>query len=887
MPAPFDKLKFRPVVHLEEAVPRERLTARILDALPGTARLTLVMAPAGFGKTTVLAQIAARLAQGSDHRVAWLNCSLQDREPGVFVEDLCQACIEAGVVGVDATMGIAEMSHALGECAQPLTLFVDRYELASSAEVDALLGNLAVVLPRGVQCVVGSRVAPDLPLTTLQIEGHLRLIDVDPLRFTDDEARELLRATLPDASMNVVIARAAGWPVVLQLARLRMAAGGADPVLGAGLAGLPLHEVFDYLATQVFSALSPEDVQFLVDVAVLETIDIASANAVRDRGDSASHIERLKRMKPIVVVNTQPLGASLHPLLRDLLRSMLEREDEGGRAATLHARAAQHFAARGALHEAVSHAVLGGRIELAARILSDAGGIRMLVDQGVGRVRTLLQLLPPAIVQRHPRLRLLRIAQLLIEENGVEARLDLDRMTAGLGAMQAIDGLDEATRADLALAHVLMAVNDAEHTFRFQPWEMLAQAVAQARKHVIEDSRYLVLVLATEILMLQRYGPLDRAERRAAEAERLHEQGRYSYNIPWTWIYNARNAHARGDLALARQELQRASRKELDIFTFTHGSYGQMVHSLLGRLCLEEGALDEAFRHFEAIAPVKPMTLFEIHAGIYVWYPLCEFARGNASRALEMLANARQIAFDDNLPHLDILAAAHEVQILVATDRLALAEELARSTQLEHVLGIAGELGALPVDVVEAVIGACFDLALARGRLPTAARIADDALARALHTGHRLVEIGARLLAARGALARADAAAARAAVEQALRVAAACGAVQAFIWAGAAVRAIVRARATTARHDAAAWAAGVVAIADEGLQHRSVADALFTPRERDVLRGLVRGQSTKLIARELLLSPETIKHHLKAIFAKLGVRSRDDVVAEVRRRTLV
>ena len=887
MPARIDKLKFRPVVHLEEAVPRERLTARILDALPGTARMTLVMAPAGFGKTTVLAQIAARLAQGAGHRVAWLNCGLQDREPGVFMEGLCQAWIEAGVVGVDATMGTAEMSHALAECAQPLTLFVDRYELASSAAVDALLGNLAVLLPRGVQCLVGSRVAPDLPLTTLQVEGHLRLIDVDPLRFTDDEARELLRATLPEAAMSVVIARASGWPVVLQLARLRMAAGGADPVLGAGLAGLPVHEVFDYLATQVFSALSPEDVQFLVDVAILETIDIASANAVRDRGDSASHIERLKRMKPIVVVNTQPLEASLHPLLRDLLRSMLEREDEGGRAATLHTRAAQHFAARGALHEAVSHAVLGGRLELAARILSDAGGIRLLVDQGVGRVRTFLQLLPPAIVQRQPRLRLLRIAQLLIEENGVEARLDLDRMTAGLAAAHAIDGLDEATRSDVALARVLMAVNDAEHTFRFQPWEMLAQAVTQAREHAIEDSRYLVLALATEILMLQRYGPLDRAERRAAEAERLHEQGRYSYNIPWTWIYNARNAHARGDLALARRELQRASRKELDIFTFTHGSYGQMVHSLLGKLCLEEGALDEAFRHFEAIAPVKPMTLFEIHAGIYVWYPLCEFARGNASRALEMLANARQIAFDDNLPHLDILAAAHEVQILVATDRLEQAGELSRGTRLEHVLGIAGEQGALPVDVVEAVVGACFGLALAQGRLPAAGRIADDAVASALRTGHRLAEIVARLLVARVALARADAAAARAAVEQSLRVAAACGAVQAFIWAGTQVLSIVRSIAATAKHDAAPWAAAVVAIADEGLQHRSVADALFTPRERDVLRGIVKGQSTKLIARELQLSPETIKHHLKAIFAKLGVRSRDDVVAEVRRRTLV
>ncbi len=887
MPAPIDKLKFRPVVHLEESVPRERLTQRILDALPGTARLTLVMAPAGFGKTTVLAQIAAQLARGAEHRVAWLNCSLQDREAAVFMEDLCQAWIEAGVAGIDATMGVAEMCHSLAECAQPLMLFIDRYELASSAAVDALVGNLALMLPRGAQCVVGSRVAPDLPLTTLQVEGHLRLIDVDPLRFTDDEARELLRATLPDASMDVVIARAAGWPVVLQLARLRMAAGGADPVLGAGLAGLPVHEVFDYLVTQVLSALSAEDVQFLVDVAVLETITIASANAVRDRGDSASHIERLKRMKPIVVVNTHPLEASLHPLLRDLLRSMLERSDEGGRAATLHTRAAQHFAASGALHEAVSHAVQGGRLELAASILAEAGGIRLLIGHGVGRVRTLMQLLPPAIVQRHPRLRLLRIAQLVIEENGVEARLDLDRMAASISALHRPDELDEATRIDLALTRVIMAVNDAEHTFRFQPWEMLAQGATQARERVVEDSRYLVLVLAIEILMLQRYGPLDRAERRAAEAERLHQEGGYSYNIPWTWIYNARNALARGDLASARRELQRASRKELDIFTFTHGSYGQLVHSLLGRLCLEEGALDEAFRHFEAIAPVKPMTLFEIHAGVYVWYPLCEFARGNASRALEMLANARRIAFDDNLPHLDILAASHEVQILVATSRLAEAEELARAARLEHVLGIAGAPGELPVDVVEAVVGACFALALAKGRLAAAARIADDFLASASGTGRRLLEIVARLMAARVALARADAAAARASVEQALRVAAACGAIQAFIWAGADVLHIVRAIATTAKHDAAPWAAGVMAIADEGLQHRSVADALFTPRERDVLRGLVRGQSTKLIARELLLSPETIKHHLKAIFSKLGVRSRDDVVAEVRRRTLV
>ena len=886
MPSPSEKLKFRPIVHLEEAIPRDRLTRRILSALPSSARLTLLLAPAGFGKTTVMAQIAAQLAEDGE-RVAWLNCSQQDREPDVFVEDLGQALIAAGVSGIAASMGISEMAHALAGSAEGIALFVDRYELASSAQVDSLLSTLAVLLPQNVRCMVGSRVPPGLPLTALQVEGHLRVIDVDRLRFTDDEARDLLSAALPDAAMHLVIDRAAGWPFVLQLARLRMTTGGAHPVLDTGRAGLPIHEVFEYLATQVFSSLRDDDVQFLVDVAILESIDIASANAVRDRSDSASHIERLKLMKPIVVVNTQPLTASLHPLLRDLLRSMLERDDEGGRAATLHTRAAQYFAARGALHEAVSHAVLGGRLQLAAGMLADAGGICLLIDQGVGRVKTLLQLLPPSTVQKHPRLRLLRIAQLLVEENGVEARLDLARMTVGMDERRALGEVDEATWFDLSITRVLMSVNEAEHVFRFRPMAELEQALAQARERYCEDSRYLVLVLAVEILMLQRYGPLDRAERRTVEAEKLHQDGHFSYNIPWTWVYKARNAYARGDLAVAQQELLKASGKELDIFTFTHGSFGQVVHALLGKLCLDQGAIDEAFKHFEAIAPVKLMTLFEIHAGVYVYYPLCEFARGNASRALDMLASARQIAFDDGLPHLDILAAAHEIQILVATQRLAEANELAQDTSIEHVLGIGREAGSLPVAETEAVIAACFSLALANGKIDAAARIADDALASALRSGRRLAEIDARLMLARSSIAKLDQPAGRLAVEQALRIAASCGAVQAFIWAGAEVLGIVRAVAALPRHDAAAWASRIVSVSDESVQRRSAADMLFTPRERDVLRGLVKGQSTKLIARELVLSPETIKHHLKAIFSKLGVRSRDDVVAEVRRRALV
>jgi LuxR family transcriptional regulator, maltose regulon positive regulatory protein len=886
MTALAQKLKFEPIVHLEEAIRRDRLTLQILDAPPSSARLGLVLAPAGFGKTTVLAQIAATLSAAGE-RVAWLNCHPQDREPGLFIEDLGRAWDAAGVTGLAVGMGVAEMCHALASHPERVTLFVDRYEMASSSDVDTLLASLAVLLPLQARCIVASRVPPCLPLTQMQLDGQLRVVDVDPLRFTDAEARDLLRATLPNASMQLIIDRAAGWPFVLQLARLRMAAGGGAPILDAGQAALPTQEVFEYLATQVFSSLRADDVEFLVDVAILESIDIASANAVRNRSDSASHIERLALMKPIVVVNSQPLTASLHPLLRDFLRSMLERADEGGRAATLHTRAAQHFAERGALHDAVTHAALGGRFELAARVLADAGGIALIADQGVGRVKTLLQLLPPGTVQKYPRLRLMRIFQLLIEENGPEARLDFDRLTSGLDLARAPELHDEYTRLDFTLTRLLMSVNEAEHVFRFAVPPELAEVVTQARTRYCEDSRYLVLALAVEILMLQRYGPLERAERRAAEAERLHEEGHFSYNIPWTWIYKARNAYARGRLDEAATELLRASGKELDIFTFTHGSFGQMVHALLGKLRYDQGALDEAFKHFEAIVPVRLMTLFEIHAGAYVYYPLCEFARGNASRALEMLAQARQIAFDDNLPHLDILASAHEIQILIATNRLAEANALAQASRIEHVHGIGSEAGALPSIEAEAVAAACFHLALANDRVEQASQMADAALAAARRAGRRLPEIDAQLMSARAALARPNgAAAARQSVEQALRLAESSGVVQAFLWAGADILPVLRGIATAARPESA-WAARIVTAWEDGFQVRSAAELLFTPRERDVLRGLVKGQSTKLIARDLVLSPETIKHHLKAIFSKLAVRSRDDAVIEARRRTLV
>lgn len=876
-------LKFQPIVHITDAIARDGLIQRVFESPPTSAQLIIVTAPPGFGKTTLLAQMARRLEQ-SGTVTAWLNCDPPDRDPALFAEDLSAALAAASFEGLGSGMSTAEIVQSLG--AEPVCLFIDCYELASSPELDATLEGLALLLPSHVRVVIASRIPPHMSLLRLQLEGHVRLINVDALRFTAAEVECLLKDYLPDVSIQAIAARAAGWPFVLQLVRLRVAVVGARGLLDDELALIPIQQVFEYLASQVLSAFDAQAREFLLEVSILDSIDQASADAVRQRSDSVEYIERLDAMKPIVVVGTRPLTASLHPLLREFLHSRLERE-AGGRTAMLHARASRYFAERGATHAAVHHAVQAGRFADAAGIIEDAGGIRLLIDAGSGRVRALLQLLPHGVVQRYPRLRLMQGAQRLIEDNSVEAATEIQRIGDAIEAQAAMPLLDPELGRELAFARLLIEINDAEHSFRFSPWDRLDAMYAEARACAFEDSRLLVIVLAIEILLLQRYGPLERAERRAHEAELLHLDGGFRYNVPWTWVYKARNACVRGHLQLAEDELLRGLRKDLDIFKYRQGSFDQLVHALLGKIYYDRGDIDRAFLHLESIHVAKLMTLLEIHIGAHVHYALCELARGNVARCLELLDGARQVAFEEGLPHLDVVAACHEVRILISIGRQPEAYRLADAVGLENVWGIAGEPMALPLIEVEAAAGACFELALTRGRVNEAHSIAQKIIGITRSGGRSLAEIDAHLLAVRACLASGDEACALFEMAAALALSERTGALQAFIDAGPEVLALLRHIVGRAEHPLRASAARVVAFRDGAVENRSVLEDVFTPRERDVLFGLVKGRSTKLIARDLLLSPETVKHHLKSIFAKLGVRSRDEAVSAARLRTLI
>jgi LuxR family maltose regulon positive regulatory protein len=880
-PAPLPPRKFQPIVHIDDALWRERLIARIWEAPPSTARLTVVNAPAGFGKTTLLAQLARQLSGRGVH-IAWLNCEARDRDPDIFCENLLAALAASQLTSQNSGKLVSDVAAWIASINEPLAIFFDEYEIASNAVVDQLIVAIALAAPANVSLVLASRELPHLPLTRMQLAGKLRLVDADFLRFSFDETRALLQDFLPGKAVHQVAAYADGWPFALQLVRLRAAGGLLDEWVVDARAKMPRRQIFDYLAEEVFSTLERDIIGFLSEVAVLETVDVGAANAVRQRADSLGFIQRLCALRPIVVVDESSWNARLHPLLRDYLGETLELSAPGRRA-ELQLRAAQHLAGSGRIYEAVEHAVAGGALERAAQMIEEAGGMLLLVNEGALRVRVLLQQLPAATILRHPRLRLLQL--------GLQVALGL-ASSGEFGRIERLiaddDGRPDAPGLlDLEMSRCMMLLQASEVSVKFFPWAIIATAKQMARQHFDEDARSLCVCLAIEITMLHRYGPLERCERRTLEIGRLYANADFGNTQPFVWMYQARNAYTRGELNRAEHIIGHLLLQDANFVNFRPQFLGQITTILRGRILYQRGALEQARDEFAAITPSESFNMFETHVGLRVDPAICAAALGQPAAALELLQAARHYADDEGLPHLRIVASAAQIEIEILFGSPAQALALAEGMALEALWDLASEPFALPWVEVEALARARYFLRDHLGDSAGALGTADTLLRQAIGAGSKLAEITALLMRCRVRHLAGDDKSARDDVQLALEMGMFCGVVQLFLGFGAGLMMLVRQASEDDAGPVGAWASHIVAAWETRFRLRAHASAGFTPRELDVLCELAKDQSTKEIARNLNLSPETVKHYLKAIFGKLDVKTRDDAVAEARRRALM
>jgi LuxR family maltose regulon positive regulatory protein len=878
-------------------VPRPRL-----DELFGTGRtrMTLVSAPAGFGKTTLVTSWLAGDAAGSGdtHRFAWVSLDEGDRRAGSFWAYVLTA-LERAVPGTGAAglevLGTGQVEVALTSVLNELsvlpddvTLVLDDYHLADGPEIQPGMTLLLERLPPQVHLVISTRADPSLPLARLRARGELTEVRAADLRFTHAEAATYLTDTadlsLADGDVAALEARTEGWIASLQLAALSLR-GRADPsAFIAELAGDDRY-VVDYLAEEVLDREPPDVRDFLLGTSILERLTGPLCDAVLETSASGQMLQALDRRNLFVVPLDDRRGwYRYHHLFADVLRAHLHAE-QPDRLADLHRRAAGWHHDAGDVVLAVRHALAAGDVEQAATWCElSMNELRRTRREAV--LRGWVDDLPDAVVRERPVLAIGLVGGLMSvnEYDGVEERLrDVERQLALPEDEVVVVDLAERARipAAIEMYRAALALVGADP----------AACIAHSHRtlELAADDDHLARSAASALSALASWarGDLDAAHEGYTVATAGLESVGYLSDVLGCTI-------AIADLELTQGRLRRAER------TFRRGmelaertdpplrGIGDM-HVGLAEIARERNELDVAADQIRR-SEERGEDL-GLRQNPYRWRVALAGLReaaGDVESARGLLEEAVRVYVGDFSPDVRPVAA-RLARLTAAGGDLASAWDWARSRELTA----TDELSYLRE--YEHVTLARILLAEHRAEGSTSALHDDggllDRLLDAAESGGRtgtLIEVLA--LKAVVQHARGDRPGALVTLKRALELAEPEGYARTFVAEGEPMEVLLRALAERRRDWAYLRELLARRVEPEPDASRSGNHTLVDPlseRELDVLRLLATDLDGPEIARRLVVSLNTVRTHTKHIYTKLAVGNRRAAVSRAHQLDLL
>jgi LuxR family maltose regulon positive regulatory protein len=869
-------------------IARPRLSER-LDA-GAAARLMLVSAPAGFGKTTLLAEwLAARPRTGAGPSAAWLSLDRGDNDPVSFWTYVVAALrtVAPGVGTHELALLAAPqpppihlvlttLLNDLGTTGDDLVLVLDDYHLIDSLEVQEAMAFLLDRMPPRLHLVIASRADPSVPLARLRARGELVEIRAAELRFRPEEAASYLTEVmgLPLTAQDVAALeeRTEGWIAALQLAALSMQ--GRDDVAGfiAGFTGDDRY-IVDYLAEEVLARQPAPVRDFLLQTSLLGRLNGSLCDAVTGGTGGRATLETLDRGNLFVVpLDDRRQWYRYHHLFGDVLRARLADESPD-LVATLHRRASDWFAEHGDPAEAIEHALAGGHGERAADLVELAMPANRRHRQEA-LLRSWLERLPAEVLAVRP-----------VLSNGFAGAL----LTTGAFA-QVERHLVDAERwlADPDGASRMVVVDEEE--LRRLPAGVAvhraglslvqgdpAAAVAHARRalDLLEEDHHIGRAAATALIGLASWSTGDLETAREAYARSLVSMERAGHlaDVLGLSIALTDIQITQGRLREAMLTYERALRLAPDhgepLLRGTADMYVGMstVHRERDELDVARQLVDRSDELGEHLGlPQNP----------YRWRVAKSALRlldGDPAGALALLDEAERVYVGDFSPEVHPVPAVR-ARAWITQGRVDEALDWAR----ERGLPAAGEVGYLRefehVTLARALL-ARFERDRERPTLDEATGLLDRLLAGA-EAGHRtgtVIEI--LVLQALATRLRGDLPAALAPLGRALALAEPEGYVRTFVDEGPAMAELL---AAEARHGLApAYVARLRSALGTREDRAHVRQGLVDPlsqRELDVLRLLGSDLGGPEIARELVVSLNTVRTHTKNIYAKLGVNNR-------------
>jgi len=867
-------------------VPRELLVRsrlRVDDPLYRERPAVFVQAPAGFGKTWLLAQWRREhLAYGAV--VAWL--SAQDDDPRRFLQSLAMAVrVGAGRPTFGHTLlegaapeGLEGVTAWLAEVAQSaldVVLMIDEAERLPGASRESLT-YLLHNAPPNLRCVVAARPDVDFDVADLIAYGQCNPVGAEALRFTLEEVMSLTMARLGSRVDADTCARlhelTEGWPLGLQLV-LAAIARGTDPRAAINaMAARSGEQLRERLIDALLARLDADDAEFLTRISVADDLHADLCQAMTGMDDSAARLGRLARDTPILIGGEDSDWLRMHAVGREALRARFGALPVAARD-ELHARAAQWLAGQGMLEQAARHALAAGRTQqaydLAERCLYEG----MMRSGRLGAVLDWLDQLPAGELDRRPRLRLAAAWALALSERHAEAERLVERILAQ-------PGVTEAMRCECALI-LGGAAGFADDPDRYaelhDPW---------AESPPLTDPLLLRVHANRRAYRALFDGDPARARRLQQEAPRAELGGALPYVVRWGELITGLSYLWEGQVRLT-ENLLRPALAAADGDLGRRNPFACMLAALLATAVWELDRPQDAVALLANRLDVLERTgLAETVMLGYRTAARAAVAEGAEHRGLELLEGLHAVGISRRLPRLAIASLADQVRMHARRYRAETCRALV--ARIDALLAgddvPKGPLWRRSVDWMQQLAHAYAAIAAQdwRGALEPLARA--GAAAEAMSLGRVRIEVMAmRALALDRAGEKS-----LPLLREAMDLAATYGLARLFVDAhpalGDLARRLAETEAVSASPDQGALAAARPLAAPGLPRDRSAAgpraapSMALTPKEREVLELLARNLSNKEIALAMQVGEETVKWHVKNLFGKLTAGTRKQVV---------
>jgi LuxR family maltose regulon positive regulatory protein len=887
-------------------VPRPRLREALVRY--EGRKLTLISAPAGFGKTTLLSEwLEDRSRDG--RLVAWLSLEEADNDQALFLAYLVSALrsdlgegIGEGILAalrlpefprVEAIVGA--LINELADVRHEVTIVLDDYHVIHSGPVHEATSFLLEHLPENVHLVISGRADPPIPFAKLRARDQVTEIRATELRFTTEEATVFLKGvmglTLSAADVAALEQVTEGWIAALQLAALSMRdrediSGFVETFSGSN------RHVLDFLAEEVLERQPAGMSEFLLKTSVLERMHAPLCDALTGRSDGQQMLERLEHDNLFVIaLDDERRWYRYHHLFADVLRSRLQGE-QPERIRELHHRAAAWYEQNGWTSEAVRHALAAQEHDRAADLVERVA--RKMWNRGeVMTLLSWLEALPEETKRRRPQLLLQYSAALLWAGRLDDVEPLVREIERAVGVSG--EGRDEdlQSSADEPLRRVLLGFLAAVRSWRayLKGEPHGAIALAQRALELLPEEDVELRSFAA-FRLAEAYRTADDLEAASAAFAETAELGRaagHEYLVLRAMSRQAKLQVARGRLRKADHLLQRALLFAVERGGDSLPATGE-VHVVIGELLYERDVLEAAAdRLKEGIRLAERMGQLDTLVEGYVALSRVEMAQGNVESVLERAREASKLAERSGAAEAIVEAAAWNARLhLTRNDSTAAVLELER---------IAGAPAVSVSMVRESAQIALARLTVARGEHEEALRLLEglrQSTEAAGRTG-KLIEILTLQAVALWERNRREQAVGS--LTRALALAEPEGYVRTLVDEGAKVgellSAILEARQRghpDATRIPARYLAKLLAIHAQESATPGAGERLSEPlseRELEVLALVASGKSNLEIASSLFVSLSTVKTHINNLYRKLGARSRTQAIARARDLDLI